>query len=988
MSRASSASWRLTNLRAVRATLVAVLVAAVVLVDIGTAEAVQIPETLADSRPVQTGPVETSFPIDYLGVVWDAPGYQPTADSHDHGDEPHGAVRFRHDGAWGPWVPLIEDGAEAAGQWASGLIPAGDADAYQVRGVPAGAVLPQAVALNTTDGPLVTVDTRPADAAGALANCLSRAEWGADESLRFSEDGEGATEVWPPAFYPVQAMTVHHTAGSNNDPDPAATVRAIYRFHAVDRGWGDIGYHYLIDEQGFIYEGRWSGEASTRCDAGGDGSDFAHNVADELITAGHTGGYNSGNVGIALLGTFIGTDPKPAAVRALEDGLAEFAVRHGLDPQGTVNYVNPVNGNTKTVDTIPGHRDWQATECPGERLYSQLPDIRTNVANLMQPPDTPPSVTITNPTSGSTVSGAIDITADATDDNGVTKVEFFVGTTSIGVDTAAPYEVSWNSTVVGDGPHALSATATDTIGQTGSGTIDIIVDNVDDPPTVTMTSPAAGPVSGTINVAADATDDNGVTKVEFFVGTTSIGVDTAAPYEVSWNSTVVGDGPHALSATATDTIGQTGSDTIDIIVDNTPPSVTITSPVNGATISGAITVTADTTDTNGVSQVEFFVDGTSIGVDSTVPYEQLWDTTTASNVGHTVTARATDVAGNFAEDTVSVTVDNSPLLTFVDDYAASETTVFGTVSGSLTDTQADDVNVEAITEQETAGKPSRRRSQLEHTWVVPVTGGEVITFSVNAWAPTSSDGDQFTFAFSTDGTNFTNMGAVSATSDDGTYLTYVLPPSTQGDVYVRVTDTDRTQGNRDLDTVHVDHLLIRSEQNLVGPSPAAPSNLQATGGAGYVDLVWVDNATAEIGFEIDRRLQGAASWTTIAALPADTVTFADTGLVGNTTYEYRVRSYNGNGVSAYTNIVSATTSDAGTVVLDANGHKVKGLQKANLSWTGSTRVDVYRDGALIAPGIAGSTYTDNIDQKGSGSYVYQVCDIPSGACSNQATVDF
>lgn len=564
-SSASSASWRLTNLRGVRATLVVVLVVAAVLVDIGTAEAVQIPETLADGRPVQAGPVETSFPIDYLGVLWDAPGYQPTDTDHHHGAEPHGAVRFRHDGVWGPWVSFIEDGAEAAGQWASGLIPAGDADAYQVRGVPAGAVLPQAVALNTTDGPLVTVGTRPAGAAGALANCLSRAQWGADESLRLSDDGDGATEVWPPAFYPVQAMTVHHTAGSNNDPDPAATVRAIYRFHAVDRGWGDIGYHYLIDEQGFIYEGRWSGEASSRCDAGGDGSDFAHNAAGHLVTAGHTGGYNSGNIGAALLGTFTDVGPKPAAVGALEGVLAENASRHGLDPQGTVNYVNPVNLNTTTADTISGHRDWTATECPGERLYAQLPDIRVNVAALMGPSppvaDAGPDQTVSDADGSGVETITLDGSASFDPDGTIVSYRWTEGATVLGITA----NITSDFTI---GGHTVTLTVTDNDGATAADTVVVTV-NQNQPPVANAGPDQSALVGAVVNFDGSASSDTEGTIVsydwDFGDGVTASGVMVGHIYTSA--------GTYTVTLTVTDNGGLTGQDTAVATITDVPVDV-------------------------------------------------------------------------------------------------------------------------------------------------------------------------------------------------------------------------------------------------------------------------------------------------------------------------------------------------------------------------------------------------------------------------------
>lgn len=470
----------------VRGLLVLAMLAGTTFVTLPAAVAIEMPRTLADNKPVEAGPVEPGFPIDFVGVLWDSPG-----GDHEHaeGAETDGAVRFRHGATWTPWRPLHGDGADAAGRWASALVDGGDAEAYQVRGLPADAHEARAVAINTTDGPLETVAYRPPGAASALSNCLSRAEWGADESLRFDASGD---EVWPPAFHDVQTMTVHHTATKNDDTDPAATVRAIYRYHAVDNGWGDIGYHYLIDEDGRVYEGRWSGsdedgdgerEASTRCDGGGDGADFAHESVDpsaRLVTAAHTGGFNSGNMGVALLGEFtthprFGAEPKAAAVDALEGLLAEFGSRHGLDPHAVVNYVNPVNGDAKTVDMISGHRDWTATECPGERLYSQLPAIRDAVAAKMGSV----TVTITSPAAGAVVSGAISVTADATSDSGVIEVAFAVDGASIGTDTSAEdgWSADWDTTSASEGEHTVTATATDGTGDTATSSLPVTVDN-------------------------------------------------------------------------------------------------------------------------------------------------------------------------------------------------------------------------------------------------------------------------------------------------------------------------------------------------------------------------------------------------------------------------------------------------------------------------------------------------------------------------------
>ncbi|MEU6238225.1 peptidoglycan recognition family protein [Kitasatospora sp. NPDC047058] len=216
-------------------------------------------------------------------------------------------------------------------------------------------------------GPVRSVALAPATPVSFCGTeYVARAAWGADESKRFKNGVENS----PPKYYPLQTLTVHHTDTPNSDPDPAATVRAIYEYHAVTQDWGDIGYHFLIDEAGRIYEGRWSGD---------DGIP-AHDASGNVVTAFHTAGFNSGNLGIALLGTLTGQEPTAPARRSLTALLAVLTRTHGLDPQAHVTFVNPVNGVTKPVDLISGHRDWLATDCPGGTMYATLPVLRAEVA--------------------------------------------------------------------------------------------------------------------------------------------------------------------------------------------------------------------------------------------------------------------------------------------------------------------------------------------------------------------------------------------------------------------------------------------------------------------------------------------------------------------------------------------------------------------------------------------------------------------------------
>ncbi|MGL5808315.1 MAG: N-acetylmuramoyl-L-alanine amidase [Nocardioides sp.] len=205
---------------------------------------------------------------------------------------------------------------------------------------------------------------------------LSRAGWGADESLRLDEDGK---EKLAQSYFPTQKLTVHHTATSNGDPDPAGTVRAIYADHVGPRDFGDIGYQLLIDERGVVYEGRYSGDDGMP--VFGDGAD--ENGRPTMSTGAHVAGWNSGNIGVALLGDFTRQPPTDAARSSLVVVLAVLSQITSIDPLGSETYLNPVNGTSIDVDNIPGHRDFGPTECPGDAFYLDLPGLRRDVAQLL-----------------------------------------------------------------------------------------------------------------------------------------------------------------------------------------------------------------------------------------------------------------------------------------------------------------------------------------------------------------------------------------------------------------------------------------------------------------------------------------------------------------------------------------------------------------------------------------------------------------------------
>jgi len=198
-------------------------------------------------------------------------------------------------------------------------------------------------------GSLETAQEVAASPAAADPPVISRAAWGADEGLRFQDGGE----IWPPAYAPVVHAIVHHS-DTVNYQDPLVAIRSIYYYHAVTRGWGDIGYNRLVDYLGNVYEGR----------AGGEG-----------VVAGHAAGYNIGSFGICTIGRFHGEEPTPEMGRALAAAVA-WATR-ALDPLAEAAFED-----IASLPTICGHRDVNPTSCPGEALYADLGWLREEVAAI------------------------------------------------------------------------------------------------------------------------------------------------------------------------------------------------------------------------------------------------------------------------------------------------------------------------------------------------------------------------------------------------------------------------------------------------------------------------------------------------------------------------------------------------------------------------------------------------------------------------------
>ncbi|MDT0320435.1 peptidoglycan recognition protein family protein [Streptomyces millisiae] len=202
----------------------------------------------------------------------------------------------------------------------------------------------------------------PVERPTAAPDVVTRATWGADEQLR--------TE---PVTYTgaARAVFVHHT----NHPDDydcedvPEMLRAMQQDHVLWKGWDDIGYNFVVDRCGTIYEGRGGG-------------------ADRFVQGAHTTGFNADSVGVAALGDFGAEGSVPAELVSAIAKIAAWKLRPGTDPRGRVRMVSTNDdsrvpaGDPAELDVVSGHRDIVQTYCPGDVLYAKLPEIRAEAARL------------------------------------------------------------------------------------------------------------------------------------------------------------------------------------------------------------------------------------------------------------------------------------------------------------------------------------------------------------------------------------------------------------------------------------------------------------------------------------------------------------------------------------------------------------------------------------------------------------------------------
>ncbi len=312
----------------------------------------------------------------------------------------------------------------------------------------------------------------------------------------------------------------------------------------------------------------------------------------------------------------------------------------------------------------------RATDAAGNvSAYSNIASATTTAAPDTTPPTAPTGLVATaNGSSGINLSWAA-----STDNVAVTgyRLERCQGA---GCSTFAQIGIPGGTTFADSGlvastSYSYRVRASDAAGNlsgysnTATATTNAAPDTT--PPTVSITSPTGGDVSGIVTVSVSASDNVGVTHVDLLVNGASAGSDSSAPYQFAWNSASVPNGPTQLKAVAYDAAGNLAQSTVVTVTvanggggappDTIPPTVSIVSPTGGK-VSGILTITATASDNVGVSRVDFYANGELVGTDASAPYQTTWDSASVPHLMANLTAVAFDAAGNSASATVTVTV--------------------------------------------------------------------------------------------------------------------------------------------------------------------------------------------------------------------------------------------------------------------------------------------------------------------------------------------
>jgi hypothetical protein len=314
-------------------------------------------------------------------------------------------------------------------------------------------------------------------------------------------------------------------------------------------------------------------------------------------------------------------------------------------------------------------------------MFQKTPFALAALALVSTAQAAPSNVQFKQPTENEVVSGKVSYSNCEVTGSGIRRVVFSIvsssgKTTALNTETGAPWNCYLVSTGFADGSYTLRAVAYDSSNQSVTATRNVVIKNststptpttptANTPPTLSISAPASGAtVKGTVSCAASASDSNGIQNVAFSLDGAPLSTDSTSPYACSFDSTKLANGTHKLTAVATDGLGATTTKEVSFTVNNTVatnpgPTLAFTAPANGATLKDQAACATSASDSNGVAQVQYFLNDKLFRTEKVAPYTCEFWTKNYADGAYVLKAVATDTKGATSTAQLNVTIQNN-----------------------------------------------------------------------------------------------------------------------------------------------------------------------------------------------------------------------------------------------------------------------------------------------------------------------------------------
>jgi len=740
----------------------------------------------------------------------------------------------------------------------------------------------------------------------------------------------------------------------DNNGNTATSAAVVVKVNVPQGPFGGTAWPIPGKVEAEAYDVGGSGVAFNDSDAGNNGGQYRTDDVDIEACTDTGTGYD---IGWTAAGEWL-----EYTVNVANTGLYNFQSRVA-SPNSAKTFHIEMDGvnvtGTISVPTTNGWQTWQTVTVnnvsltKGQhimRVYFDTDGFNYNYVNVVAA-NQAPTISITAPANNAVIAApaTINITTNATDSDGtVSKVEFFNGTTSLGVVTTSPFNFTWNN--VAAGTYTLTAIATDNGGLSTTSTAITVI--VDAPPVVSITSPASNATftaQASVTINATATDADGtISKVDFYNGVTLLNSDNSSPYSYNW--TGVAAGTYTITAKATDDKGiSTTSAPITIVVNNNPtisfnnitktygdPAFTVSASSNSP---GVITYSI----TSG-TQYATITSGGQV---------------TIKGAG-TVTIQASQAAAtgyNAGTTTATLTISKASLTATADDQSR----VYNTPNPTFTISYSGFAYSETATVLTTAPIASTTATQTSNvgTYPIAVTGGSAANYNityVNGLLTITKATPTLTYTAATSGTAGSSINLTSSTNSDGA---------------ISYNATDGT-GSATLSGSTLN--LTNAGKVTVTVTTAASNNYNAASITQTITINAVVNQNPVITFNDINKNYGDASFTVAA------------GSTSPGAFTYSITA--GNQYATITPQGQVTILGVGSVTImatqaDAPGYN-SGIATATLTINKSNNTSLVYTG--VTSGTVGTDITLSATSNSTGAITYSIVTATGDATLNGTTL--